>query len=303
MKTPSLQFFLVLTLVAMVSSSGPALVTAAPAAAPLAGTTSYPPDLGTVFTNPERGFHNRYEIINDPSVSDYTNFDSSGCGGSFTDRTFACAKAAGDTLIHSYIHLDKYTSVDLPQALLDNLSSGLAAIRAAGLKIVLRPAYVWGGSPNVPEAQIIRHIDQLNPVISANADVVEELEAGYLGQWGEWHDGLYVVDPASQPESDNRYRIAKKILSTVPATIPVTFRYPVYIKELMDRTVAPPGGTLLTQAEKDRIGFHNDCFLYNENDRGSYDKTTWMGTFTIAQEKQWMVDLINLLRGQQNGGR
>src|SRR6185436_10794512 len=90
--------------------------------------------------------------------------------------------------------------------------------------------------------------------------------------------------------------------STLPATIPVAFRYPVYIKELRDRTVAPPGGTLLTQADKYRIGFHNDCFLSNENDRRSYDKTTWMGTFTIAQEEQWMYDLSTSYGGNKMVG-
>ncbi len=301
MRTLSLRLLSILTLIVMVIGSGAAIVSAAPPAAHLASTISYTADNATVFTNPERGFHNRYEIINDPSVSDYVTFNSGGCDGNFTDRTFACAKASGNTIIHSYIHLDKYTAVDLPQALLDNLSSGLAAIRAAGLKIILRPAYVWGAIPNVTEAQTIRHIDQLDAVISANSDVVLHMETGYLGQWGEWHDGIY-VDPSVQAQSDNRYRIVTEILHTLPASIPIVIRYPVYIKELMDRTTAPAGGTLLTQADKDRIGFHNDCFLYNDGDRGSYTQPTWMGTFSIAQEEQWVYDLSTSYGGNKMAG-
>src|SRR5689334_1693283 len=168
------------------------------------GVTTYTADYATAFPNPERGFHNRYEIINDVSVNDYASSATSiaGFNPDMLDRTFARAKADGDTIIHSYIHLDKYQNTDvLPQALLDNLASGLAAIRAAGLKIVLRPAYVWDQSPSVPESRILGHIAQINAVISANSDVVLHLEAGYLGPWGEWHTSLY-TDPFNREYAD-----------------------------------------------------------------------------------------------------
>ena len=273
-----------------------ATVTAAPAAAPV----SYTADIATVFNNPERGFHNRYEIINDPSVSTYTNDSSGGCGGTLvlTDRTFACAKASGDTIIHSYLHLDKYTGTDtLPPALLDNLSSGLAAIRAAGLKIVLRPAYAWGSSPSVPEARILGHIAQINAVLSANADVVLHLEAGYLGPWGEWHTSLY-TDLTNRSYADVRYRLVKKILDTTPATIPVAIRYPMVLKELLEMPV-PSGSTALTQTDRDRLGHHNDCFLYNTSDRGTYDKSTWLGSFSNAQQKQYVFDMTTSYGGNK----
>ena len=51
---------------ALVAGLG-AVVTAAPAEA---ATVSYGADLATAFANPERGYHNRYEIINDPAVND-----------------------------------------------------------------------------------------------------------------------------------------------------------------------------------------------------------------------------------------
>src|SRR5690242_15148019 len=68
-----------------------------------AATVSYTPDLGTVISNPERGFHDRYEIINDPAVNDYVNAATiPGFNPDLLDRTFARAKAHGNTLIHSY---------------------------------------------------------------------------------------------------------------------------------------------------------------------------------------------------------
>jgi len=56
---------------------------------------------------------------------------------------------------------------------------------------------------------------------------------------GRMHDGVY-VNPNSQAESDNRYRIVTEILHTLPESIPVVIRYPVFVKELMDRATAPP---------------------------------------------------------------
>ena len=184
-------------------------------------TVTYTGDFASVFPNPDRGFHNRYEIIDDPNVNPYaTNNSIAGFSPDMLDRTFARARADGDTLIHSYIHLDLYQTSPLPQELLDNLSSGLAAIRAEGLKIVLRVAYAWNTNPTAAEAQMESHMDQLGPIFTANADVIDHLEAGFLGEWGEWHDGPY-TDAFNRSQADVRYRLMKKLLSVTPSVPPM----------------------------------------------------------------------------------
>ncbi len=274
------------------------IVTSTLMATPKLRTMTYPGDTLTVFMNPERGWHNRYEIINDTTVSDYVHFDSEGCGDDISDRTFACARASGNTLIHSYLHLDKFRDTDLlPQALLDNLSSGLDAIREQGLKLILRPAYSWNTYPSVPQARILGHIEQINAILSANADVVMHLETGYLGKWGEWHSGLY-TDLTSRSEADVRYRIVKKILDTIPETIPVAIRYPIALKEILELPT-PSGCAAFTQTDRDRLGHHNDCFLYNESDRGTYNRNTWMIDFSLAEEKQYAFDIITSYGGNK----
>ncbi len=298
MKTFYLKLFSALMLIVMAIGSVTVIVSAAPAAAPLAATATYTADFATVFPNPERGYHNRYEIINDPTVNDYVTCNNPmgpGCPpADQVDRTFSRAKGLGNTIIHSYIHLDKYTATALPQALLDNLSSGLAAIRAAGMKIVLRPAYAWSGSAAVPESKVMSDMAQLYPVISANADVIEHLEAGWLGAWGEWHDSQY-TDSFNQSQADTRYRIIKKILDSTPVTVPVLQRYPIFIKEIEYMSangLVPAGSSALTQTDKDRLGFHNDCFLSDSADMGTYDQNSWMGWFDALTKRQWMYDRI-----------
>ena len=292
-------------LLALMISTGLASILLSPHAASAAGTTvTYTGDFASVFPNPDRGYHNRYEIINDPNVNDYaTNNSIAGFSPDMLDRTFSRAKADGDTLIHSYIHLDKYQTTDIPQELLDNLNSGLAAIRAAGLKIILRVAYVWNSNPtNVTEAEMEHHMDQLSPVLTANADVIDHLEAGFLGEWGEWHDGPY-TDPFDRSQADVRYRLVKKLLSVTPATIPIAIRYPIFIKEI-EQLPVPAGCTLpdncmLTQSDQDRLGFHDDCFLSDSADMGTYDQNSWMGWFDVPTKRSWVTSMITSYGGNK----
>jgi chitodextrinase len=258
-------------------------------------TVTYAGDFASVFPNPDRGFHNRYEIINDANVNDYVTANSpAGFNPDEVDRTFARAKAAGDTLIHSYVHLDKYTTTALPQELLDNLSTGLAAIRASGEKIVLRFAYTWDSYPNVTETVIEQHMAQLAPVLAANADVIDHFEAGFLGMWGEWHDSAY-TDPFSQAEAATRYRVLLTELDDFPANIPIAVRYPIFNYEFQTMASSPPSGCTLpnnctpTQAQLDRLGFHDDCFLSDSADMGTYDQNSWLGWFDVPTKRSWVA--------------
>jgi hypothetical protein len=268
---------------------------------------TFQPDT-SLFPNPERGFHSRYEIIDDSSVNDYASAAKSiaGFNPDLLDRTFRRARQHGNTLVHSYIHLDKYKNGDLPPALLASLASGLEAVRAAGLKAVLRAAYAWDGWGDVPETRMLRHMEQLDAVIAAHAGVVNHIEAGYLGAWGEWHTGLY-TQSSSREEADVRYRLIKKPAATLPDAIPIVIRYPIFLKEAIELKDAPadcglPGGCALTRAEKDRLGFHDDCFLADPADMGTYDNNSWMGWFDVPVKKQWINDLSTSAGGNKMVG-
>jgi len=248
-------------------------------------SVSYIPDLTGVFPNPERGWHNRRDI-------DGRSGDD--------DRDFSDVKAAGHTLVHSYLRLDDFRDTDIiSQSYLDDMQEALDAIRAQGLKIILRPTHVWSESPTVPESRILKHIEQLNAVISKNADVISHLEVGYLGKWGEWHSGLY-TDLDNRADGDTRYRIVKKILDTTPESMPIAMRYPMHIREILDELPVPEGSEPLTQVQRDRIGHHSDCFLYNENDRGTYARlNVWFGEQTLEQQKQYTFNMFTSYGGNK----
>lgn len=248
-------------------------------------TVSYVADLTSVFPNPERGWHNRRDV--------------DGRDGN-DDRDFSDVRAAGHTLIHSYLRLDDFKEMDdIPQSYLDDLQEAMDAIRAYGLKIILRPTHVWSEKPSVPENRILKHIEQLNAVISKNADVVSHLEVGYLGKWGEWHSGLY-TELSNRDDGDTRYRIIEKILNTTPETMPIAMRYPMHLREVLEELPVPLGSQPLTQVQKDRVGHHGDCFLYDEHDRGTYARLNlWFGNQTLKQQKQYTFNLITSYGGNK----
>jgi len=273
-------------------------------------TTTYNADYATVFPNPERGFHNRYELVTDPNVNVYvTSASPAGYSADEEDTTFSRAIANGDTLIHSYIHLDMWnTTATLPQEFLNSLSQGFANIRAAHLKTVVRFAYVWDSYPEVDISIIVGHIQQVGPILTANADIIDHLEAGFLGMWGEYHDCAY-CDWFQEPEAIQRYQQIEALLRNTPSTIPIAIRYPLNYKEYVfpstidsngnvtstgvpDCVGALPDNCTLSQQEMDRLGFHDDCFLSDSADQGTYDNNSWMGWYDIPTKRSWMYDML-----------
>ena len=251
-----------------------------------AGTTTlrYAADFASIIPNPERGWHNRRDVD----------------GRGKDVRNFADVKAAGHRLVHTYLRLDDFSNTnELSPAYLANLQAGLDAIRAAGLKIILRPSHTYSASPAVSEDRILRHIEQLNAVIATNADVVSHLETGYLGKWGEWHSGPY-TELSKKADGATRYRIIKRILDTTPDTLPLAMRYPMHLREILDELPVPEGSKPLSQIQRDRLGLHNDCFLYDNHDRGTYARyATWFGNQTLEQQKQYAFDLITSYGGNR----
>jgi Domain of unknown function (DUF4832)/Domain of unknown function (DUF4874) len=248
-------------------------------------TLKYVGDFATAFPNPERGWHGRRDI------KGLRNEDT---------RDFPEIKAKGITLIHSYIRLDNFKEIDvIPTSYLNDLQKALDSVRANGFKIILRPTYVWSETPTVPEARILKHIEQLNAVISKNADIINHLEVGYLGKWGEWHSGRY-TDLSSRIDGDTRYRIIKRILDTSPGSMPIALRYPMHIREILDEIPVPEGSEPLTKVQRDRLGHHGDCFLFNDDDRGTYARLDlWFGNQSLEQQKQYAFNLMTSYGGNK----
>jgi len=197
-----------------------------------------------LFPNPERGFYRGINLLQD------TNVDS--------------VRAAGYSLARSYIRLDSYRTSDIPASVLASLETGFDAARKAGIKVIPRVSYNFAsGDPDASKSWVLTHIGQLAPVYQKHADVIAMVEAGFIGAWGEWHSSTNnLTNPTDRKE------ILEALLAALPKSRMVLLRYP---KDLEEQFPSPlTAANAWDQSKQARVGHHNDCFLANDTDAGTY---------------------------------
>lgn len=264
MKRPFLLPFLALTLLSTTMLLWQA------SAAPGQTTVTYTPSSAT-FPNPERGFYHYIET----RASNPTDYD---LGLLETYRS-----SENITLLYCINYLDSFVNSPISQDFLDHLQDNFNTVRAAGLKCILRFAYTDNLPANeqppfgdATQAQILAHIDQLEPVIQANADVIAVLQAGFIGVWGEWYYTDHFVDDPTTPwvispaQHANRLEVLQRLLDMMPSVHQVQIRYP-HGKQAMFDTSTPIGAAdAFSGSDLARVGHHNDCFLASDTDFGTY---------------------------------
>jgi hypothetical protein len=257
-------------------------------------TFAYAPDFASVIANPGRGYFENFTGFDYLHPQDFDadyaewltdpEYDSWRFDGGYLEHLSAL-RADRVTVLDANIYLNDYVdSPELPQPFVDELSRALRVVREAGLKIILRIVYADASTPMLTEENYMRHIEQVGDVITENADIVESLDAGILGPWGEWHndDDYVMVDDVSYlreerpeyasgtPTTDidspqqgaRRYRLIKQLLDHTPDTIPISIRYVEFLMEIEALAGNPPAGTsALTLAQRDRLGLHDDSFV------------------------------------------
>jgi hypothetical protein len=213
--------------------------------------------------NPERGWYRGTETHANADGGGYTPLDANQLKG---------WRAEGTTLVFRYFYLERFrTTPAIDAAYLAAMERDFAIARAAGVKLIVRFAYVKGGSgPYQPPYQdatkdvVLSHIAQLGPVLTRNADVVAVLQAGFIGLWGEWfYTDHFAHDPANPGDLEAadwqaRGEVLTALQKAVPATMLLQVRYPQILQRL--------------DADA-RVGVHDDCFLADDTDSGTYKST------------------------------
>ncbi|MBI1290847.1 DUF4832 domain-containing protein [bacterium] len=209
------------------------------------------------FRNPERGFYGFGELTAG------TNFNS--------------VRSAGLTLCYAPLDLSAYRTVAIPQSKLNDITAAFANMRAAGVKGIIRIVYNQDSSGiDTSLVWIEAHLQQLQPILAENIDMIAFYQAGVIGAWGEWHSSSNGLDnPAG------RAAVWSLLVQYLPGCRSIGVRTPTYVYELE--------GANLPLAEVDRFGssgaariaHHNDCWLSTTTDMGTYqsasDRNTWLG--------------------------
>ncbi len=174
-------------------------------------------------------------------------------------------RGEGYTLIYGKVLIDDYRTRDIDQDLIDQLNASFAAARSAGLKVLPRFYYSTDiGVADAPLSRVLSHIDQLKPVLEANADVIAVLHPGFVGAWGEWHSSTNdLTSPAS------RKQIFDALLEALPSDRMTLARRPSHKLEAYGGPLTEE--TAFSGAPLARVGHLNDCFLMGDDDAGTYE--------------------------------
>ncbi|MFC2075522.1 DUF4832 domain-containing protein [candidate division KSB1 bacterium] len=179
----------------------------------------------------------------------------------------------GLTLAQAYCYLDRFADRPISVEKLALLQRSLNNLRINGLKAVLRFAYEKDmnrkGGPSLD--RILNHLDQLTPIIRANADVIYVLQAGCVGAWGEWHNSTEGIEK----DRRNLAAIVAKLLAILPPDRMTQVRVPKYKSWVLsdpfiNGNLELDCGTAHSGIPAARIGFHNDGFLAGTTDGGTW---------------------------------
>ena len=186
----------------------------------------------------------------------------------------------GLTLVQAYCYLTEFADRLISEEKLRLLQESFDNLRRRGLKAVLRFAYERDmGLKEGPTLDcILRHIDQLEPLLRRNVDVVYVLQAGFIGAWGEWHSAAKIA----QDDYATRAAIIKRLLAALPEERMLQVRVPKYKRLSLEHPalgafVEVRGQNAFTKAPAARIGFHNDGFLAGPSDGGTWPESPLFG--------------------------
>ena len=218
-----------------------------------------------VIANPERGFM-KYQ-------------DFYGGTSALKASSVKAQRAEGRTLFYCGFYLTDFMDGDISESYLRKVQNTMDALREGGAKCVLRFAYKDSdkekAKPWDPEESVVmRHIEQLKPIMQQNEDVIFVLQAGFIGSWGEWYyTDHFVFDPQTDQDFLPRKRVAEALLDAMPASRQVELRTPqfkmrMYNRQLKDTLTAK---TAHKETILARLGGHNDCFGAAVDDWGTFD--------------------------------
>lgn len=202
--------------------------------------------------NPDRGFHLECNLLADQMKSPYN--DSEVYADNLYEKKVEQFGAKKDslTLVQQYIYLTKWVSKDLDAEALANIRKIFDLMKEKGYKAVLRFAYNHAGlgtSGGESEKWILRHIDQLTPLLVEYIGQIATVQVGFIGAWGEWHTSPLAND------QNAKNAIVSALLRAIPAPYCVEMRYPTHKSAL----------TLEQEEHRGRIGYANDYFTAGEH--------------------------------------
>jgi len=184
----------------------------------------------------EYSYQGSFKNINNPERGLYKLFELRDVNKTVTVIDVrACVENKYTLLLYKFILAD-FVESDISKEYLGNVAACFRALREGGAKCILRFAYTPGGSHKANDASeewILRHIEQLAPVIQENSDVI-------LCWQTDFSDSQEVLDAMLRALPQNR-QIAVRSSGNTHDCSPLS-----------------------------RIGAFNDCYASSPDNAGAY---------------------------------
>jgi len=243
------------------------------------------------FANPERGFYIQANSSASAPSAVPSNLASYRINGKNSPGNTYTAKI---TLLLRLFYLDTFVDAPISASFLNSIQADFDSIRAQGCKAIVRFAYNQDQTRPFDEpskARILAHIEQLKPLFKQNADVIAVLQHGFIGAWGEsyYTDIFYTGGLATTQNWMDRAEVLNALLAALPAERMIQVRTPQMKQKFVYGPTAPTGAAPLNPSEAfsgtgaARIGFHNDCYLADATDMGTFSDYD-VGGGTSAQD-------------------
>lgn len=179
---------------------------------------------------------------------------------------------------NNYPENNSVLGYQLSPQIVPQLAVKLGEIRQAGLKVVLNFTYNWPNCASAdpkckprdaPMSVIMDHMVTLSQTLLGNADVIAGLHAGFIGQWGEWHDSTTGND-----DTDAHNKFLDLFIALFGKSISLEVRYPYVI---LDYAQYRFGSAAPHMAYRIPLGIHDDEYGSNPGDGGTFLPATYPG--------------------------
>lgn len=247
-----------------------------------AATVTYTADNTTIFSNPERGFITMLEGHLTQSKPYAVKGNESILDNKKTSEKMSII------LVHYY--LDKFVNTEtLPTEVLNGFDQDMQVLRNKGMKAIIRFSYTastyvnGNGEESAKDAKWViaqGHINQYKSHWQANADVIFCFQAGIIGAWGEW----YYSDNYGNKQTtmiSSRRKVVDALLEAVPEDRCIQLRTPLFKTGYVRSKEPLTAEEAWQNTGKARLGHHNDAFLYDYDNMGTYSDT--------AKEKPYLA--------------
>ena len=210
------------------------------------------------FDNPERGFYTYYYY--NFKVKDNENFKEQYLKGNLIHLRLGIGAFSGK--------VNKDKDIELSDEMLNTFDAMLKKIKENGATAIVRFAYDnFEGDENLEPSldMILKHIEQISPVLTENKDVISYVELGFFGPWGEMH-----TSDISKPE--NVTKALNVMLNNTPDELKIGVRQPKYYVDFanVERDKLNENTTIKGTKEY-RVGLFNDGYLGSHSDLGTFE--------------------------------